>query len=135
MSDTLVNHLAYTKMRQRNQPALQHRPVENASLTLLQRGRQGYSDARAGKGYPYAYDDWSEDEQLAYETGRLWLANLAQAALRAPAWRSYSVPDRLLAANQQAHDKVGSPVPLGRRPATRTPLRLEPMVLPRQLRH
>jgi hypothetical protein len=116
----------------RNQPPLHQRPVEDASRLQLQRGRQGYTDARTGQGYPYEYDDWSEDEQLAYETGRLWLANLAQAALRPPAWRTQdAVPARLLELNQRAHDQVGSPVPLGRRPASRTPLGLEPMALPR----
>lgn len=108
--------------------------MRDAAALQLQAGRQGYGDACAGQGYPYEYDDWSKDEQLAYETGRLWHANLRQAAIKPPAWRMRDVPATLFDANQRAHDKVGSPIPLGQLRANNKPMRLEPMQLPRRWR-
>lgn len=120
--------------RRRNQLELQHRSVHDAQQLQLLRGRQGYLDACAGTGYPYEYDDWSEDEQLAYESTRLWHANLVQAAIRPPAWRMHHVPAPLLEANQHAHEQVGTPIPIGQMRANSKPVLLEPMPLPRRWR-
>jgi hypothetical protein len=113
-------------MAARNQKRIEHRSIADAAYAQLLAGRQGYADARAGKGYATEYDLWTENEQLAYETGRLWHSNLCGAQLRPPAWRSLMLPARLQAANLAADAAVGTPIPLGRRPASTAPVLLEP---------
>ena len=39
---------------------------------------RGYSDAKAGRGFPPEYDGWPHSKQVAYEEGRLRFAGRAR---------------------------------------------------------
>lgn len=46
----------------------------------------GWCDAWANRSFPFRYDRWHWTEQLNYESGRLYAANVRASGFRAPPW-------------------------------------------------
>ncbi|HEY2617791.1 MAG TPA: hypothetical protein VGI78_10670 [Acetobacteraceae bacterium] len=114
----------------------EYRAVDSGGLNqrIAQCVRAGYVDARAEKGYCADYDRWSENEQLAYESGRFWVALMVAAKIRRPAWaKRYVQPPPLVSdANALALQKTGGAIPGPRLRDDAKPVALEPWSMPRR---
>ena len=110
--------------------------IAAAAAVMHQRAQAGYADALARRGYAAAFDRWSTDQQLAYETGRLWGSNIAAAGLPAPAWPPDRVPSlEVRQAAASAAARAGDAIPGERLPDSDDLLPAEPGSVPRPTRH
>jgi hypothetical protein len=99
---------------------------EGLPRRLLRCLRAGYTDGRGQRAYAEGYDDWREDEQLAYESGRFWATAMRAARVRRPAWGAQLLPpEAVTRANARAYAKIGDVVPSEPLPPDDQPLRLE----------
>jgi hypothetical protein len=101
--------------------------VEDASLRAHRRAQAGYADGAARRPYAGAFDLWSADDQLAYETGRLWVSNLVSAGMTIPDWPPGGPPPRAVqVAVWCAAETVGNCTPGEVMPPNDDPVGLEP---------
>jgi hypothetical protein len=72
----------------------------------------GWRDFVAGRGFPFSFDRWMKVEQLNYEAGRLFAANIRAAGLSAPVWDGRgSGVGRIRSLCNKSVRAIGDPVP------------------------
>jgi hypothetical protein len=85
--------------------------LSQASSAYLKALHRGWVDRQNGR-FWLGYETASYEEQLAYESGRLFLVNVLAARLPVPVWRgTRKDSDRFDQAIRIAHALVGSAVP------------------------
>lgn len=89
-----------------------HTTMTTASHEWLRAWHQGWVDRQNGCEWPAGYDGASVRQQLAYEQGRLHVANIMASGIPVPLWDGRrSTVDRVEDAQRKAASIVGWPVP------------------------